>query len=186
MTTQDRRIDLATDRTETRIQYRAGDQLFAFLALRAIRMGTSTPDIQARVEVEIWRAVMAAELRRIPLTLAEATCLAGILKGHPPSRGPVSSSIPVCYAECQQAFEMATETPGETPYGARYGVSEATLLAKLRRLGPAADLALEDAVARWHAHPDHDPGPDGFAQAGLRIIPEPADGSGGGPAGREG
>jgi hypothetical protein len=186
MTAQDRRIRPLTDPIETRIQYRAGEQLFAFLALRAMRMGTSSPDIQARVEVEIWRAVMAAELRRIPLTLAEATCLASVLKGHPPARGPVSSSIPVCYAECQQVFELAAETPGETTYGTRYGMSEDTLLTKLRRLGPAADLALEDALARWHAHNPQDPTPDGFARAGLRIIPEPPDGNSGGPAGRQG
>src|SRR6202035_1307129 len=83
MSTQDRRTEPAQDRTETRIQFRAGEQLFAFLALRALRMGTPSADLQARAEIEIWRSVMDAELRRIPLTLAEATCLAGILKGHP-------------------------------------------------------------------------------------------------------
>ena len=118
-----------------------------------MRMDTSSLDIQARVEMEIWRAVMAAELRRIPLTLAEASCLAAILEGHPPARGPVSSSIGTCYAECHQAFHLARETPGEPTYAARWGVSEGTLLARLQRLGPAADLALEDAIARWHG--DH-------------------------------
>src|SRR5690348_1462927 len=76
----------AQDRVETRIQFRAGGKLFAFLGLRSMRMGTPSPDLQARVEIEIWRDVMAAELRRIPLTVAEASCLAGILKGHRPSR----------------------------------------------------------------------------------------------------
>ncbi len=173
------------DRTETRIQFRAGDQLFAFLALRAMRMDTSSPDIQARVEIEIWRSVMAAELRRIPLTLAEASCLAGILKGHPPARGPVSSSIGVCYAECQQAFQLATDIAEQTGYGKWWGISEGTLLAKLQRLGPAADLALADAIARWHAH-RFAATPEGFAEAGLRIITGPPEGGSGGPAGDEG
>jgi len=62
MRTQDRRLEPGQDRVETRIQFRAGDQLFAFLALRALRMGTSSPDLQARAEIEIWRSVMAAEL----------------------------------------------------------------------------------------------------------------------------
>jgi hypothetical protein len=54
------------DPIETRIQFRAGDQPFAFLALRVTRMDTSSPDIQPRVEIEIWRAGMAAGLRHRP------------------------------------------------------------------------------------------------------------------------
>lgn len=172
MPTQDRRIDPVREGIETRIQYRAGEQLFAFLVRRAIRMGTSSPDLQARAEVEIWRAVMAAELRRIPLTLAEATCLASILQGHRPSRGPVSASIPICYAECHQAFQLARENADETQSGRRWGVSEDMLLGKLQRLGAATDLALEDAIARWHAD-RLDPTPEGFARAGLRIVASP-------------
>lgn len=179
MPTQDRRTEPAQDRIETRIQFRAGDPLFAFLALRSLRMGTASADLQARAEIEIWRSVMAAELRRIPLTLAEASCLAGILKGHPLTRGPVSASIPVCYAECRQAFELARDIAGETDSGQWWGkaFSEDALLAKLQRLGPAADVALEDAIAYWH-HRQFDPTPDGFARAGLRIIPGQLEGSG--------
>lgn len=161
----------AQERAETRIQFRAGDQLFAFLALRALRMGTSSADLQARAEIEIWRAVMAAELRRIPLTVAEASSLAGILKGHRPTCGPVSASIGVCYAECEQAFRLAREIADQGPAG-MWGISGEMLLAKLQRLGPAADLALEDAIARWHDH-RFEATPDGFGQAGLRIIPDP-------------
>ena len=135
-------------------------------------MGTSSADLQARAEIEIWRAVMAAELRRIPLTFAEASCLAGILKGHRPTRGPVSASIGVCYAECEQAFRLAREIADQGPAGTWRGISEEVLLAKLQRLGPAADLALEDAIARWHHH-RFEATPEGFEQAGLRIIPDP-------------
>lgn len=162
------------DRVATRIQFRAGE-LFAFLALRAVRMGTPSADLQARTEIEIWREVMAAELRRIPLTLAEASCLAGILKGHPPSRRLVSASIGICYAECEQAFRLAREIPGQAPSARWRGVSEDVLLARLQRLGPAADLALEDAIARWHTQ-RFEATPEGFERAGLRIIPGPPEG----------
>lgn len=40
--------------------------------------------------------------------------------------------------------------PGQVPAGEWWGIGEDVLLAKLRLLGRAADLALEDAIARWH------------------------------------
>jgi hypothetical protein len=158
------------DRIETRIQFRAGGRLFAFLSLRALRMGTRSADLQARTEIEIWRDVMRAELRTIPLTVAEASCLAGILKDHSPSRHPSPSVLGICYAECEQAFQLAHDIPGGgQPWP---DVNQDTLLAKLRRLGPAADLALEDAIADWHApHRKGTATADGFTEVGLRIIP---------------
>ena len=167
--------------TTHRIQFRAGEKLHAFLILRALRMGTSSADLQARAEIEIWREAMAAGLRRIPLTHAEASCLAGILKGHRPRRGPISASIGVCYAECEQAFRLAQEVTDQALAGKWWGVSEEVLLSKLRRLGPAADLALEDAIARWHdGH--FEATTEGFERAGLRIIPGPPADHRGGPA----
>jgi hypothetical protein len=165
------------DRIETRIQFRAGDRLFAFLAPRSLRMGTRSADLQARTEIEIWRDVMRAELRTIPLTVAEASCLAAVLKGHSPSRHPSPSALGICYAECEQVFRLAQDLPaGSQPWP---GVSQDTLLAKLRRLGPAADLALEDAIADWHApHRKGTATADGFTEVGLRIIPGPSAGPG--------
>jgi hypothetical protein len=157
------------DRIETRIQFRAGDRLFAFLAGRAVRMGTRSADIQARAEIETWRDVMAAELRTVLLTLAEARCLAGILKGHQPSTAPVNASIGRCYAEAAQAFRIAREAAASAPAGKWWSVDEDVLLGKLRRLGPAADLALEDAIAHWHAS-RLEATDEGFGEAGLRII----------------
>lgn len=166
------------DRIETRIQFRAGDQLFAFLAGRSVRMGTRSADLQARAEIEIWRDVMAAELRRSPLTVGEANCLAGILKGHRPSSGPAPSSIGVCYAEAEQAFRLAREIAERAPAGKWWGIDEGALLDRLKRLGPAADMALQDAIAHWHTG-RFDPTAEGFEAAGLRII-SPAAGQGGG------
>ncbi len=97
----------------------------------------------------------------------------------------MSASIPACYAECRQAFQLAREIAEQTPSGQWWSISEDALLAKLERLGPAADLALEDAIARWHAH-HFDATPDGFAKAGLRIITGPPEGDSGGPARDEG
>jgi hypothetical protein len=157
------------DRIETRIQFRAGDQLFAFLAGRSLRMGTRSADLQARAEIETWRDVMAAELRRVPLTVGEANCLASILKGHRPSSGPASASIGVCYAEAEQAFHLAREIAERAPAGKWWGIDEDALLDRLRRLGPAADLALQDAIAHWHGR-RFDATAGGFEAAGLRII----------------
>lgn len=56
--------------------------------------------------------------------------------------------------------------------GKWWGISEEILLAKLQRLGPAADLALEDAIARWHAS-RLEATLEGFGRAGLRIISPP-------------
>ena len=170
----------AQDRAEARIQFRASDQLLAFLDDRAVRMGMPSADLQARAEIETWRDVMAAELRRILLTLAEASCLAAILKGHKPTRGPVSASIGTCYAEADQAFRLAGEIADEAPAALwRRDISEDVLLGKLRRLGPAADRALEDALARWHER-HYEATPAGFERAGLRII-SPPDAEGKGP-----
>ncbi len=162
----------AQDRVETRIQFRASDQLSAFLDDRAALMGMPSADLQARAEIETWRDVMAAELRRILLTLAEASCLASILKGHKPTRGPVSASIGTCYAEADQAFRLTREVTERGATGKWWGISEDVLLAKLRRLGPAADRALEDAFARWHER-HYEATPEGFERAGLRIISPP-------------
>lgn len=160
------------ERIETRIQFRAGDRLFAFLVGRSLRMGTRSADLQARAEIEMWRDVMAAELRTVILTLAEARCLAGILKGHRPSPSPVSTSIGRCYAEADQAFRIAREAVASSPAGKWWSVDEDVLLGKLRRLGPAADLALEDAIAHWHDR-RFEATADGFGEAGLRVIDPP-------------
>jgi hypothetical protein len=160
------------ERIETRIQFRAGDRVFAFLAGRALRMGTRSADLQARAEIELWRDVMAAELRTVILTLAEARCVAGILKGHRPSPAPVNASIGRCYAEADQAFRIAREAAATAPAGKWWSVDEDALLGKLRRLGPAADLALEDAIARWHAL-RLEATTEGFGEAGLRVIDPP-------------
>ena len=152
-----------------RVQFRASAQLHAFLVLRAIRAGSI--DLQARAELETWRAVLAAERRRIRLTLAEASCVADVLSGHLITHGTVlmAGGAGVCYAECHDAFRLSREA-GEPGYGAKWGISEDELLAKLQRLGPAADLALEDAIARWWGRKHPEPTVEGFAEVGLRVI----------------
>ena len=153
-----------------RIVFRADTDLLAWLEGRADRTHAfPSPSLQAKAELDLWRTVLQMELRRFPLTLAEASCLADVLNGHLPSPG-VSSGIGIVYAECADAFALARNTPlpGESSYAAKWGIEEKDLLERLERLGPAADMALSDAFARWWAA-DHEPTPEGFTAVGLRV-----------------
>jgi len=119
---------------------------------------------EARDELGTWRAVMAGELARVRLTLGEARLLADALAGQQPAHGATRAAEPVCYARCHDLLTRGT--------GDQYEITEDRLLAKLQLLGPAADIALEDAFARWRAV-GGDPTRDGFTRAGLLIVPGP-------------
>ncbi|HEY3483593.1 MAG TPA: hypothetical protein VGL02_32400, partial [Streptomyces sp.] len=63
------------------LQIRVNDDMQAWLAGRADRMHGGSPDLQARTELGMWRAVLDLELRRMLLTLNQVMCLADILNG---------------------------------------------------------------------------------------------------------
>jgi hypothetical protein len=150
-------------RADNRIQFRASDRLRAFLARRAGQDDPVSPDIQAKTDLDALQALISAELRRIPLTTWEAQLLAGLVDGRQPTPGTA-----VLYVECRDALAAAEpHAPGPGHQNAG-GITAGALLAKLERLGPAADFALCDALASWRAR-NLEPTAEGFTQAGLRI-----------------
>jgi hypothetical protein len=140
---------------------------------------------QAQAELGMWRDALDGELRRVRLTLAQASCVADVLNGTALTPG-VSGTLGIVYAECYEAFRLAREDRSGNPlpaplgdvssYGAKWGPEgtgpakwEQELLDYLGRLGPAADMALRDAVARWWDGAFL-PTAEGFAAVGLRVA----------------
>lgn len=166
--------------TDGRLQVRVGDTLAEWLEDRAQRMHTGSANIEARSELELWHSALSAELRRIRLTLAQASCVADVCNGWMLD-ATMAGSLPLVYAECYDAFQIARDVaPGLPPdvssYGAKWGPEgsdpatwEQQLLDYLRALGPAADHALRDAISRWWEQ-DLDRTVDGFAEVGLRVT----------------
>jgi hypothetical protein len=158
---------------DPRIQVRLDDGLAGWLADRTERMHIGSGNQQARVELGMWRDALAAELRRIRLTLAQASCIADVCNGWLMSPG-IASRLGMVYAECYDAFRIARDTPVPdlSSYGTKWGIDEKELLDYLGTLGPAADHALQDAISRWWEH-SQDASVDGFARVGLRVTDDP-------------
>ncbi|MDI6521697.1 hypothetical protein QMA61_36595 [Streptomyces coelicoflavus] len=138
---------------------------------RTDRMMTGSLDIQARIELSMWRGALAGELRRIRLTLDQANCLADVMNGTIMDAALAGSAGMVFY-NAADAFQLARETPfpGESSYGEKWGIDEKELLEYLQRLGPTADHALHDAITRWwHTHADATV--EGWATVGLAVAP---------------
>lgn len=151
----------------TRLQVRITDNLAQWLAGRSTRMMTASPDLQARVELGMWQSALALELRRHRFTLAEACLIADVLNGTTvqPSMGNAVRF------EVEDALRPAV---GISSDGGKGEVDQAELMAKIGQLGPVADHALADAIARWWAA-GADPTVDGFRAAGINVL-DPADG----------
>jgi hypothetical protein len=148
---------------DNRIQFRASPRVMAFLERRAGEHDMSSRHIQASADVDTLQALIAAELRRIPLSVSEALFLADLVDGRQPAPGTA-----MLYVEGRHALGVARADMAVP--GAQSGQADiAALLGKLERLGPAADFALCDALASWKAR-DLKPTAEGFAQAGLRIT----------------
>jgi hypothetical protein len=111
------------------------------------------------------RDLMRLELRRVPLSEREADCLADILGGSIVTIGPLLG--PILYAEVANAFQLAGD--GVSSYGAHHGIDQDALLAKLRGIGPSADLALRLAFARWWSMADGERGPSSARPVHQRL-----------------
>ncbi len=144
-------------------QFRLDPAMIGWLQDRAARTASGSVSEQARAEIGLWRAVLAGELRRIRLTVAQLSCVADVLGGVSMSPA-VAVSAGLVYAECYDAFCLA----GEGSYGAKWGIGEAALLGYLGALSPAADHALADAISRWWQR-GLDATGEGFAAVGLRA-----------------
>lgn len=156
----------------TRIQVRVSPEAGAWLEDRAERMHTGSHHEQARAELAMWRDALAAELRRIRLTRAQAACIADVLNSSHIQPG-IGRLV---YAEVSDAFMLANDgpVPGYSSYGKKWNIDEQALLEYLLRLGPTADHALLDAFSRWWAL-DGEATVEGFAEVGLTVVDETSD-----------
>ncbi|MFT4128116.1 MAG: hypothetical protein QM662_18040 [Gordonia sp. (in: high G+C Gram-positive bacteria)] len=126
--------------------------------------------------VGVWRGTEGARLSDRepappyhPLTAGEADALAEITGG--------SLLVPgvgaVLIGEVLDAIDIAGED-GPSSYAAHHGIDTDRLVAKLRGIGPSADLALRCAFARWWALPPERRDTDGYRAVGLRIVVDTA------------
>ncbi|MEU9925055.1 hypothetical protein AB0H51_27870 [Streptomyces griseoluteus] len=159
-----------------RISARISEQLAAWLADRSERMMTGSTDLQAKLELDMWRAALDSELNRIRLTVEQANCLADVLNSTTLDAA-LAGRAGIVYYNASDAFALARDTPvpETSSYGAKHGIDETALLDYLRRLGPTADHALHDAIARWWAT-DAQPTAEGWRSVGLNVV-EPREGA---------
>jgi hypothetical protein len=156
-----------------RISTRLPEDLAGWLEDRTDRMMTGSEDIQARLELAMWRGALAGELRRIRLTVDQANCLADVMNGTILDAA-LAGSAPIVFYNAADAFQLVHESPfpGESTYGKKWGIDEEALLKYLRGLGPTADHALHDAITRWWKT-DAEPTVEGWATVGLTVAPSP-------------
>lgn len=171
--------------TERDVHFRLSEDTAQWIDGRIRRMHGGNRHGQAQAELQMWRDALDGELRRLRLTVDQAGCVADVLNGPMLSPG-VAATLGIVYAECYDAFRLAREDRSGNPlpaplgdvssYGAKWGPEgadpakwEQELLDYLGRLGPAADMALRDAVARWWDE-DGEPTVEGFAAVGLRVT----------------
>ncbi len=152
---------------DMRVQYRAQPDHWAWLESRRDRAmsGRSVAD-RARVEVDMWRTVLAGELARQHWTLPELGMIASVIAGS-----LISDAVGVTAGRV--AFELLGARAGrEGELGAEWGCDESDVLERLLRLGPAGDAALADAVSRWWAD-DEGHTPEGWVAVGLAVADSP-------------
>lgn len=105
------------------------------------------PAATAASLIDTLAGLLRAELRRIPLRVAEAAALSQVLNS---TTGVDLAVIPMrLFVEASEAFDLAHQIPGgQAAYGTVFDIDENNLLEKLRRLGPTSDLALRLALAQ--------------------------------------
>jgi len=149
--------------TSGQIAYRLSEELFAGLAARAAA-NASTPTAQAKADLLVLQDLLATELRRFPLTRAEADVLLEIANGT--IFGPAIGHL--LHGEVSDAFAIAREEdPEDLSYEAQFGVDETRFLKRLAGMSPCADLAVREALVRWWKVGDRSE--ESYAAAGLRI-----------------
>ena len=147
-----------------RVEFRATGGLGAWLESRRERTvlardrdgGGTALGMQARLELALWRDVLAAELAAMPpIPLAWADALTEVTGGEQMSAAiaavrPDGSHYPVLWAEWSVRRADIAGHPGNT-FAARYGLDEDKLDSWLKSLSPARDHAVRDALSRWWA-----------------------------------
>ena len=145
-----------------RIVFRASPELAEWLAGRDERTANRFGGARARVELETWRRVLALEADRTVWTLPELAVMAQAMNGT-----IVDDAIPLHMGLLAMDVADLT-TPGPLPTD--WGCDTDALVAKLRQLGPAADLGTVDAIARWWAADQPAHTVEGWAAVGLRAV----------------
>lgn len=99
-------------------------------------------------DLERYYALLSAELARIDLSVGEAMLLCDVLNGS----AQHNNMTPPLTAEVEDAFEDR-DAEGRPLLANKWDIDPDRLLAKLRRLGPAATWAVVEAVERWWSGP---------------------------------
>lgn len=140
--------------------YMSEDTTAWLLARAEMMMQPASAPKQARAELGLWRAHLDAELVCVTWTLGEIGCIADVLN-RPVVEAAVGSLLWAYLADAFDGMDGA--------YAAKWGIDEAALIERARKLGPAACHALTAAVwAWWTAGEDHSR--DGWARVGVRVI----------------
>lgn len=147
------------------VTYRPGSDLAAWLEDRAERSFTPAgAGARTRTELFLWRSALQAELDLQRWTLTELAGLAAAMNGT-----LITDAVPTSVGHCLVEFTEARRgREDDWDAGIAEGFAGDVLLGKLARLGPAADMALSDAVSRWWAG-DHEHSVAGWAQVGVRA-----------------
>ncbi len=152
-------------KVDNRLQVRVNGAIFEWLQERAKEFETSSPDVQARNELVLFRDLLQQELKRIPLTIAEASCIADVLDD---TLLDLSVKILVRY-ELFDAFQIARQLDETSSYSAKWSIDEDLLLKKVSILGPTGDHALREAIIKWRQK-DLKATKNDFESVGLKII----------------
>lgn len=138
------------------------------------------PAATAASLIEILADLLRIELRRVPLSVAEADAVSHILGNAP--RPDLTVSPMRVFVEASEAFDVAHQIAGgQSSYAATFGIDENSLLEKLRRLTPTADLALRLALAHSSqqgsekTEPDNAGAADRYRAIGITIIDNPGE-----------
>ena len=144
----------------TVLSVRVDDGTVAWLSWRAeARMLPVSPAQRTRQELALWREHLAAELRRLTFTLAEANLLASCLQGVILDD---SVGLPAAFAVAEVS-QLHPETSDV------WGVNVGELRDRLIAAGPTANHALVDACSRWWTA-GGDTTPEGWAAVGVRVA----------------
>lgn len=143
---------------DNRLHFRADNDLLEWLEARTKQLGCVSADLQARNDLKMLKDLLNAEIKRIPLTLQEASCIADVLNGALLDE-TVGSTVRY---ELEDAFQIAD-------YATKWGIDQEVLLKKLSLVGPTADHALRCAIDQWWED-GHTITTEAFIAVGLRII----------------
>jgi hypothetical protein len=148
------------------ISFAGNPDLIEWLEGRGDRSRTQeSAGMRAKTELGLWRAVLKVELQRQHWTLAEMGLLADVHNGAMIYDGVGIHTGMIAMG----VIDSLHEYPGS--YGEKHEVDEDTIKKKVLDLGPAADNALVDAIARWWAtNADHTP--EGWASVGIYVRDE--------------